>query len=167
MIYGASGGVGLYAVQLAKVMGASVTGVCSTRNVALAKRMGCSEVIDYKKEDFAKVEKKFDAIIGINGCNSMKIYKKLLKPAGLFVGVGNAKQAARALFRSFISKNFTYFAGPMMPQKDYLAYAKQLAEAGKLTPHIDKIYSVANTKDAIRYMVESHAQGKVVVRMDF
>ncbi|KAA8821616.1 NAD(P)-dependent alcohol dehydrogenase [Bifidobacterium vespertilionis] len=168
MIYGSSGGVGLYAVQLAKSMGANVTGVCSTRNLELAKQMGCDYVIDYKKEDFTKVQTKFDAIIGVNGCNSMKDYKRLLKPNGIFVGVGgNVKQVSKAFLLSFISRNFSYFAGPIMPQKDYLSYAKELAETGKLLPYIDKIYSVKDTKEAIRYIVSSHAQGKVVVSMDF
>lgn len=167
MIYGASGGVGLYAVQLAKVMGAIVTGVCSTRNLELAKKMGCDYVIDYKNEDFTKVGKKFDVIIGVNGCNSMKKYKQLLTANGIFVGVGDVKQATKALALSIISKNFSYFAGPMMPQKDYLSYAKELAESGKLIPHIDKVYSVKDSQEAIRYIVTSHAQGKVVVSMDF
>ncbi|AMB93301.1 NAD(P)-dependent alcohol dehydrogenase [Aerococcus sanguinicola] len=167
MIYGASGGVGLYAVQLAKAMEANVTGVCSTRNMELAKQMGCNDVIDYKKEDFTKVGKKFDAIIGINGCNPMKVYKQLLKPNGIFVGVGDLKQATKALLHSFVSKNFSYFALPMNPQKDYLPYAKELSETGKLIPYIDKVYSVKDTKEAIRYIITSHAQGKIVVTMDF
>lgn len=167
MIYGASGGVGLYAVQLAKIMGASVTGVCSTRNIELAKTMGCDKIIDYKKEDFTKCGMKFDAIIGINGCNPMKTYKNLLVSDGIFVGVGNAKQGVKAMLTSFISKNFTYLAGVASLQKGYLAYAKELAEAGKLKPHIDKIYSVRDTREAIKYIVTSHTQGKVVLTMDF
>ncbi len=79
MIYGASGGVGLFAVQLAKVAGAEVTGVCSTRNIELAKSAGCDRVIDYKKEDFTKTDIKFDAVIGVNGCNPMKKYKSIMK----------------------------------------------------------------------------------------
>lgn len=167
MIYGSSGGVGLYAVQLAKALGANVTGVCSTRNIELAKAMGCDQIIDYKKEDFIKVGKKFDAIIGINGYNPMKSYKKLLKENGIFVGVGNAKQGFSAMFRSFTSKNFTYLAGMASLQEGYLAYAKELAEANKLVPYIDKVYSVNDTAEAIRYILTEHTQGKVVVKMDF
>lgn len=167
MIYGSSGGVGLYAVQLAKVLGAAVTGVCSTRNIEIARQMGCDYLIDYKKEDFTKIEKRFDVIIGINGCNPMKIYKKLLKEDGVFVGVGNAKQGFMAMFASLISKNFTYFAGAMSLQNGYLSYAKELAEAGKLVPYIDKVYSIRDTQEAIKYIITSHAQGKVVVSMDF
>lgn len=167
MIYGASGGVGLFAVQLSKILGADVTGVCSTRNVTLAKQMGCNTVIDYKREDFTQSSVKYDAILGINGCNPMKSYQNLLKKNGVFVGVGNTQQAMKALLRSFTSKQFTYFMGPMMPQKDYLSYAKELAETGKLTPYIDKIYSVGEIKEAIRYGVTEHPQGKVVLTVDF
>ena len=130
MIYGSSGGVGLYAVQLAKIMGATVTGVCSTRNLELAKQMGCDYVIDYKKEDFTKVRTKFDVIIGVNGCNSMKDYKQILKPNGIFIGVGNVKQVTKALFRSFTSRNFSYFAGPMMPQKRLFILCKRTGRNG-------------------------------------
>lgn len=167
MIYGASGGVGLYAVQLAKNQGAIVTGVCSTRNIDIAKQMGCDFTIDYKKEDFTKANKKFDAILGINGCNSMKTYKNLLNDDGIFIGVGDAKQGFMALFQSFFSKNFTYFAGPLMEQKGYLKYAKELVEAGELYPYIDKIYSVKDTPQAIKYILTNHAQGKVVIKTDF
>lgn len=111
MIYGASGGVGSFAIQIAKAMGARVTGVCSVRNVSQAYQLGCSQVVDYKREDFRQVGRTFDAIIGINGCNPMKDYQKLLKPKGIFVGVGNAKQASLALVKSFTSKQFTYLAG--------------------------------------------------------
>lgn len=167
MIYGSSGGVGLFAIQIAKAMGGIVTGVCSTRNVEIAKQYGCTAVIDYKKEDFTKITKKYDAIIGVNGCNSMATYNKLLKDKGIFVGVGNAKQAAKALFKSFVSSKFTYVAGIANIQKGYLQYAKELAEQEMLKPYIDKIYSISDTKEAIRYMVTSHAQGKIVVKMDF
>lgn len=167
MVYGASGGVGLYVVQLAKALGANVTGVCSTRNIEVAKVAGCDTVIDYKKEDFTKTDKKYHSIIGVNGCNSMKIYKKLLMTDGIFVGIGDMKQAFKALFASLISKNFSYLVGATTMQKDYLAYAKELAEDGKLIPYIDNVYSVNETQEAIQYILTKHAQGKVVVTMDF
>ena len=166
MIYGASGGVGLYAVQLAKAAGAEVTGVCSTRNTELAKTAGC-DVIDYKKEDFTKTDTKYDAIIGANGCNPMKKYKSIMKENGVFVGVGDMNQAMKALMASFTSHNFTYYAGAFTKQEDYLQYAKELAEAGKLHAYIDKVYSVNETVDAIRYLLTSHASGKVVIKTDF
>ena len=167
MIYGASGGVGLFAVQLAKVAGAEVTGVCSTRNIELAKKAGCDKIIDYKKEDFTKANIKYDAIIGVNGCNPMKKYKSILKENGIFVGVGDINQAMKSLVASFTSRNFTYYAGAFTIQKDYLEYAKQLAEAGKLHTYIDKVYSVNETTEALQYLLSSHASGKVVIRIDF
>lgn len=167
MVYGASGGVGLYAVQLAKEAGAIVTGVCSTRNIELAKSAGCDKVVDYKKEDFTRTDQKYDAILGINGCNPMKQYKSILKKNGIFVGVGDVNQVMKALVASFISHQFTYYAGAFTKQPDYLKYAKELAEAGKLHTYIDKVYSVNETTDAIQYLLSSHASGKVVIKTDF
>ena len=167
MVYGASGGVGLFAVQLAKVAGAEVTGVCSTRNVELAKTAGCDKVIDYKKQDFTQSNIKYDVILGINGCNPMKKYKSMMKENGIFVGVGDVNQAMKALVASFTSHNFTYYAGAFTKQEDYLQYAKELVEAKKLHVYIDKVYSVNQTVDAIQYLLTSHASGKVVVKIDF
>lgn len=167
MVYGASGGVGLYAVQLAKVAGAVVTGVCSTRNTGLAKSAGCDKVVDYKKEDFTKTDTKYDAILGINGCNPMKKYQSIMIENGIFVGVGDVNQAMKALVASFTSHHFTYYAGAFTKQSDYLQYAKELAEEGKLHTCIDKVYSVNETADAIQYLLTHHAQGKVVIKTDF
>lgn len=167
MIYGASGGVGLFAVQIAKVYGALVTGVCSTRNLDIARQAGCDYVVDYKKEDFRSIGKTFDAIIGINGCNPIKEYKKLLNKNGIFVGIGNGKQAMKALFLSPFSKKITTYAVPIAPQKDYLAYAKEIAEKGALKPYIDNTYCIKDIKDAIHYVVTEHTHGKVAIVMDF
>lgn len=167
MVYGASGGVGLYALQLAKAAGAVVTGVCSTRNIELAESAGCDKVVDYKKEDFTKTSEKYDVILGINGCNPMKKYKSILKKNGIFVGVGDVNQAMKALAASFISRQFTYYAGAFTKQPDYLKYAKELAEAGKLHTYIDKVYPVNETQEAIQYLLSSHARGKVVIKTDF
>ena len=167
MVYGASGGVGLFAVQLAKVAGAEVTGVCSTRNVELAKIAGCNKVIDYKKQDFTQSNIKYDVILGINGCNPMEKYKSMMKENGIFVGVGDVNQAMKALVASFTSHNFTYYAGAFTKQEDYLQYAKELVEAKKLQVYIDKVYSANQTVDAIQYLLTSHASGKVVVKIDF
>ena len=167
MIYGASGGVGLFAVQLAKIAGAEVIGVCSTRNIELAKSAGCDRIIDYKKEDFTKTDIKYDAIIGVNGCNPMKKYKSIMKEKGVFVGVGDVNQAMKALVASFTSHNFTYYAGAFTKQQDYLQYAKELAETGRLHTYIDRVYSVNETTEAIQYLLSSHASGKVVIKIDF
>lgn len=167
LIYGASGGVGLYAVSLARAAGAKVVGVCSTRNIEIAKKAGCDSVIDYKTEDYTKCGLKFDAILGINGQNPMRDYQKLLKPDGVFVGVGNARQAFGALLKSLTSKHFSVIMGPKDKQPDYLSYAKELAESGNLVPYVDRVYPVAEAADAIRYLLTAHAQGKVVLRMSF
>ena len=167
MVYGASGGVGLYAVQLAKAAGAIVTGVCSTRNIELAKSAGCDKVVDYKKEEFTRTDIKYDAIIGVNGCNPMKKYKSIMKGNGIFVGVGDVNQAMKALVASFTSHNFTYYAGAFTKQPDYLQYAKELAETGRLHTYIDRVYSVNETTEAIQYLLSSHASGKVVIKIDF
>ena len=167
MVYGASGGVGLFTVQLAKALGANVTGVCSTRNVEIAKEAGCDEVIDYKMQDFTKTNTKYDVILGINGCNPMKKYKTILTDKGIFVGVGNITQAMKALKASLISRRFTYYAGAFTKQSDYLEYAYKLAEDGKLHTFIDKVYPVEETVNAIDYLLTNHAQGKVVIKTKF
>ena len=166
MVYGASGGVGGYAAQLAKALGAMVTGVCSTRNVEVAKSIGCDCVIDYKNEDFTKTGKTYDAIIGVNGYNPMKVYKKLLKNDGIFVGIGGMKQAFSAMGASIFSKKITTYVASK-PIKDALPYFKELAEAGKLKPHVDKVYDLQNVAEAINYVITEHAQGKVALRVDF
>ena len=90
-----------------------------------------------------------------------------MKENGIFVGVGDVKQAMKAFVVSFISHNFTYYAGVFTKQADYLQYAKELAEAGKLHAYIDKVYSVNKTTEAIEYLLSSHASGKVVIKIDF
>lgn len=97
----------------------------------------------------------------------MKKYKSIMKKNGIFVGVGDVNQAMKALVASFTSHNFTYYAGAFTEQPDYLKYAKELAETGKLHTYIDKIYSVNETTEAIQYLLSSYARGKVVIKMDF
>lgn len=126
-----------------------------------------SQVIDYKTQDFPQCATKFDAILGINGCNPMKTYQPLLKSSGIFVGVGDTKQGMKAMLASLTSKHFTFFIGPAMPQKDYLKVGKELAEAGKLTPHIDEVFAVKDTTKAIAYAIKTHPQGKLVIKTDF
>lgn len=167
MVYGSSGGVGLFVVQLAKYLGATVTGVCSTRNIELAKEAGCDIVIDYKKQDFTQTNIKYDVILGINGCNPMKKYKAILKTDGVFIGVGNVNQAMKALKASLVSKKFTYYAGAFTRQSDYLEYAYKLATENKLHTYIDKVYPSYKTKEAIEYLLNTHAQGKVVIKTEF
>lgn len=166
MIYGSSGGVGQYAVQFAKAAGATVTGVCSTRNLEMAHSIGCDYVIDYKHEDFRKVGKKFDVIIGVNGNTSLREYKKLLKKDGVFIAVGGGYIPKSVLSAPF-SKHISFYGAPLMPMKDYLSYSKELAEAGKIKPFIDEIYSIKNVTEAIQYIVTEHAHGKIALSIDF
>ena len=172
LIYGASGSVGQYAVQLAKAYGATVTGVCSTRNLEMARSIGTDFVIDYKKEDFTQKGKTYDKIIGVNGYNSLGTYKKLLKKGGSYVVVGGIKQAMLGVLGGyfyflFSSKKFGAAAYPMQPKKQSLSTLKRYAEDNKINPFIDKVYSIHEVADAIKYIVNEHAQGKVVISLDF
>lgn len=166
MVYGASGGVGQYAVQLAKAVGATVTGVCSTRNIDMARSIGCDCVVDYKCEDYRQIGKTYDVIIGVNGNNPLQEYKDLLKKDGVFVAVG-AGFIPKAVLSSPFSKQITFYGAPLMPMKDYLSYIKELAEIGKVKPFIDKVYPIQNVTEAIKYVISKHAQGKVAIDINF
>jgi len=172
LVHGASGGVGHYVVQLSKAFGATVTGVCSTRNLDVVRGIGANFVIDYKKENFAKKGKVYDIIIVVNGYNPLNIYNKLLKKGGKCIFVGGMKQTVLGSLGSpfysiFSGKKFSPVAFPFMPVKKSLAKLKTLADEGKIKPYIDKVYSVYNVDEAIRYVIETHPQGKVVIDMDF
>ncbi|MDF7668590.1 NAD(P)-dependent alcohol dehydrogenase [Lactobacillus sp. ESL0703] len=171
LVYGASGGVGQYIVQIAQAQGGIVTGVCSTRNVKMAHKIGAKYVIDYKTEDFTQVKRKFDVVFGINGCNPTKKYKKVMKSKSTYVGVGNTQQGILAmissLFNVFTSKKVSFYTEPLMPVKDYLPYANELVKQGELTPFIDKVYAIENIAEAIKYVITRHVQGKVVIDVDF
>lgn len=172
LIYGASGGVGHYVVQIAKAFGATVTGVCSTRNLDVVSSVGADFVIDYKKEDFTKKGKTYDVIIAVNGYNSLKTYNRLLNKGGRCIIVGGMKQAMLGSFCSpfysiFSGKKFKPVAFPFMPVKKSLVEIKDIADEGKIKPFIDEVYPVHSTGAALRYVIETHPQGKVVISMDF
>lgn len=174
LIYGASGGVGLFAVQLAKAMGGIVTAVCSTRNVELVRSMGADYVIDYKKEDFRHYGKKYDGIIAINGYNSIATYKKLLKDHGTYVAVGGVRQGIEGMALGPVislgsSKSFRFAPYAMIKDKGmyFLDNIKEMAENGKFKPYIDRTYPVGEVAQAIRYIIKDHAQGRVAITMDF
>ncbi|MEH7454671.1 NAD(P)-dependent alcohol dehydrogenase [Gottfriedia acidiceleris] len=171
LIYGASGGVGLYVLQLVKAKDAQITAVCSSRNIELVKSYGVDSVIDYRSEDFTKCGKLFDKIISVNGYNPVKTYKNLLKENGVYVAVGNAKQMFHAMFASClnpISNRKVLFSSSAIPSSDsQLSSIKEMAEQGLLTPHIDKIYSIREVSNAIDYVINQHTQGKVALKMDF
>ncbi|MEH7224720.1 NAD(P)-dependent alcohol dehydrogenase [Bacillus sp. JJ1566] len=167
LIYGASGGVGTFAVQIAKALGGEVTAVVSTRNVDIAKSIGADHVIDYKKEDFANHDQTYDLILGVNGGQSISTYKSKLKENGVFIHVGGeiSQMYQTMLQRSWFSmtgkKKFSTFL-QRANQKD-LVVMKELIEEGKVTPVIDRRYSLPEVPEAFRYFAEGHSQGKVVI----
>ena len=170
LINGASGGVGTFAVQIAKAFGAEVTAVCSTRNLDLARTLGADRVIDYTKEDFTRNGQTYDLILAANGYHPLSAYKRALTPQGIYVMAGGKPgQIFQAmLLGSWMSENegkklggFTAKAN----QKD-LVMLKELLEAGKVVPVIDKRYSLSEAAEALRYLGAGHARGKVVITVE-
>jgi NADPH:quinone reductase-like Zn-dependent oxidoreductase len=168
LIHGASGGVGSFALQLAKSFGAEVTAVCSTRNLDMARSIGADHVIDYTKEDFAQTGQQYDLIIAANGDRSISDYRRALSPKGTYVQTGGSmRQMTQAMLQgSWISRTGSQKMGNMgvaQPNQADLVFMKGLLEAGKLKPVIDRCYPLGETAEAIRYLEEGHAQGKVVI----
>lgn len=167
LINGASGGVGTFAIQIAKAFGADVTAVCSSSKVELARSLGVDDVIDYTQEDFAQSGRKYDFIVSVNGDRDLQDYEKSLVPKGTFVRVGGSmREMYQAIFlgpiRSMLSgkilKDFT-----ARPTKKDLLTLKELIEAGKVKPVIDRRYRLDQVADAIRYLKDGHAKGKIVI----
>jgi NADPH:quinone reductase-like Zn-dependent oxidoreductase len=177
LINGASGGVGTFAVQIAKSYGAEVTGVCSTRNVDLVKSIGADHVIDYTKEDFTKTDQRYDIIYDLVGNHGFSERRKILKPNGICVlaGIGGAGAHPETMgrivgnfwnaFRSNFSKEKFVFYIAKLTKGDF-GVLRDLMQSGKVSPVIDRTYKLEQTADAVRYMEEGHARGKVVVRID-
>ena len=170
LINGASGGVGTFAVQIAKSFGADVTGVCSTRNVETAGSIGADRIIDYSQEDFTRSRQRYDLIFDLVSNRSLSVCRKLLTPKGICV-TGGAKNPwlilARALaapvLSRLLSQRFFVFIAKL--KKEDLALIGELMRVGKVTPVIDRRYKLSEVPDAIRYLEEGHAQGKIVVTM--
>ncbi len=170
LINGASGGVGTFAVQLAKAFGAEVTGVCSTRNVDLVRSIGADHVIDYTREDFTRQGQRYDLVLDAVGNRSLSAYRRALQPRGTLVLVGAPKGRwvgplapllkARIL-APFVSQRMVWFLA-QQTQAD-LRVLKELIEAGKVMPVIDRTYPLRETPEAIRYLEAGHARGKVVI----
>jgi NADPH:quinone reductase-like Zn-dependent oxidoreductase len=168
LINGASGGVGTFALQLAKSFGAEVTAVCSTRNLDVARSIGADHVIDYTKKDFTKNGKEYDLILATNGNRSISDYRRALSPKGIYVQTGGsmAQMSQAMLLGPWISMTGSQKMGNMgvaKPNKKDLVTIKELLEAGKVKPVIDRCYPLGETAEAIRYLEEGHAQGKVVI----
>jgi NADPH:quinone reductase-like Zn-dependent oxidoreductase len=170
LLDGASGGVGTFAVQIAKSFGAEVTTVCSTRNVAIARSIGADHVIDYAQEDFRKSGQRYDLILGVNAHHSIFDYRRALNPGGIYVAVGGGlPQIFQAMllapFLSRFGSKRTRFFIANINQKD-LVTLKGLLEAGKVVPVIDRRYPLSRAAEALRYLAEGHAQGKVVITVE-
>jgi len=177
LINGASGGVGTFAVQIAKSFGAEVTGVCSTRNVELVKSLGADHVIDYTKEDFTKGDQRYDVILDNVGNHSLSEYRRLLTPNGTYVLIGGGgvnEQGllgglANALKAAVYSKFVKQKMGMMMadPSTKDLTLLADMMQSGKIKPVIDRTYkSLSEIPEAIRYVEEGHARGKVVITVE-
>jgi NADPH:quinone reductase-like Zn-dependent oxidoreductase len=168
LIDGASGGVGTFAVQMAKSFGADVTAVCRTRNLDLARSIGADHVIDYTQEDFTKSGKRYDLILAVNGHHSILDYRRALTAKGrCVVAGGSLALILQAILLgpgvSWLGKKPIGFQGiATTPQKDLLEI-KQLLETGKIVPVMDKCYPLHETAEAMRYLVNEHARGKVVI----
>jgi NADPH:quinone reductase-like Zn-dependent oxidoreductase len=169
MIAGSGGGVGTFAVQIAKYFGTEVTAVCSTRNVEQTKSLGADYVIDYTKEDFAKGSRRYDLILAVNGNRPLSAYRRILNPNGIYVMVGGSlvqifKSLLLGWMMSFGSKKMCSLAAKSN-QKD-LEYIIKLVEDGSIKPVIERRYPLDKTAEAMHYLAEGHASGKVVINVE-
>jgi len=169
LIHGAGGGVGTFAVQIAKSFGTEVTAVCGPRNVEVIRSAGADHVIDYTREDFTKSGEQYDLIIAANGYRSIFEYRRALKPNGIYVVVGgDLTQMLQALVLGpFLSRSGRKMTGMMTrPNQDDLVFIKELIEAGKFVPVIDRCYPFSKAAEAHRYVLEGHVRGKVILTND-
>ncbi len=175
LINGAAGGVGTFAVQIAKSFGADVTGVCSTRNVDMVRSIGADHVVDYTREDFTRSGQRYDLMLDVAASHSLSACRRVLSSNGIFVSVGSAggpdEQPGSVevlvgvleilLVSRFTSQKLLPFLAKF--SKEDLTVLKELTEAGKVRPVIDRRYPLSEVPDAIRYLETGHAQGKVVI----
>ena len=169
LINGAAGGIGTFAVQIAKSMGANVTGVCSTNNVDLVRSLGADRVIDYTRDDFTQDSQRYDLLLDNVGNRTLSSMRQALTPNGKCIMAGAPKTLSGALSRvfkawawsPFLRQKFTFFIAKM--KKDDLVTLCDLIQTGKLTPSIDRRYPLSETAAAIAYVEEGHARAKVVI----
>jgi len=173
LINGAAGGVGTFAVQIAKAFGADVTGVCSTRNVDLVRSIGADRVIDYVQEDFTKSERRYDVILDSIGNHPLLACRRVLNPKGIYIMVGGPNgrwigPLARAIkmlaLSYFVSQTMVVFISKRSQQD--LATMCELLETGKVIPVIDKRYQLSEVSEAVRYLEQGHARGKIVIMVE-
>jgi NADPH:quinone reductase-like Zn-dependent oxidoreductase len=170
VINGASGGVGTFAVQIAKSFGADVTGVCSTKNVEMVRSIGANRVIDYTKEDFAQADQRYDVMLDLVGNRSLSDCMGTLSRQGTYVLVGVsdmdrwfglARQIKALSLSPFVRQRVRVFI--VRRNRADLAVLKELVEAGKVTPVIDRRYPLRDVPEALRYQGEGHSRGKIVI----
>jgi len=170
LINGASGGVGTFAVQIAKSFGAEVTAVCSSRNLEQARSIGADHVIDYTKENFTKNGQQYDLVFAANGYHSLSAYKQALTPQGIYIMAGGSMaQIFQSMFLgSIMSEKGGRKMGGVSAKRNQndLVYIKELFEAGKVKSVIDKRYPLSDAAEALRYLGAGHARGKVVIFME-
>jgi len=170
LINGASGGVGTFAVQIAKSFGAEVTAVCSTRNLEQARSIGADHVIDYTKEDFTKSGQQYDLVFAANGYHSLSAYKRALTPKGIYIMAGGSMSQ---IFQSMLMGSMMSETGgrrmsgvSAKRNQNDLVFIKELFESGKVKSVIDRQYPLSETAEALRYLGAGHARGKVVISVE-
>ena len=168
LIYGASGGVGTFLIQVAKAKGAHVTAVCSTRNIDIAKMSGADKIIDYKKEQWDKEHIQYDVIFAANGYNKLKRYRDALKPDGTLVTSGGSmKQIFSGMFKGFMrnkeDRKFLGFTAKV--NKEDLHYIAELLESEQLKPYIDKEFPLEKTEEALTHFLENKNIGKTIINI--
>lgn len=174
LINGASGGVGTFAVQIAKAYGAEVSGVCSTRNLELVRSLGADHVFDYTNENFTQSGQQFDVIVDNVGTHSLSAIRRVLKPEGRLVMVGAItdepwlgpiiQPIKGSLYSPFVSQSFGMFLAEFNQQD--MELLGKLIQEGKMRPVVDRTYALGDTPEAMRYLEAGHARGKVVVKME-
>ena len=170
LINGASGGIGTFAVQIAKSFGAEVTGVCGTRNLEMVRSLGADHVIDYTQEDFTQNGQRYDLILAVAGFRSIFDYKRALSPKGMYVMVGGtmAQVFQAMLLGPWMSMIGSQKMGNLAakPSNKDLAFVTALVEAGKVKPVIDRCYPLSEVAEAVRHYQAGHARGKVVITVE-
>ena len=170
LINGASGGVGTFAVQIAKAFGAHVTGVCSTRNIDMVRSIGADEVIDYTKADFTQTGQRYDVMLDLVGNRSLSDCRRALTPRGTYVVVGVrdmgrwfglGRQTRALLLSPFVRQRVRVFI--VRHNREDLAVLKELVETGQVTPVIDRRYTLSEVPEALRFQGEGHSRGKIVI----
>jgi NADPH:quinone reductase-like Zn-dependent oxidoreductase len=174
LVNGAAGGVGTYAVQIAKAFGAEATGVCSSRNVEMVRSIGADRVIDYTREDFTRSGQGHDILLDCVGNRSLAACRRVLSPRGIYVGAGG--KAGRWMIGPLVSSIAALALSLVGSQKfvsllaksseEDLTLMQELMKSGKVTPIIDRRYTLMEVPDAIRYLEEGHARGKVVIGLE-